>query len=394
MSFDPIVLPGIEPASDAGRAAVALAEPWMHLFAERSGAWDRAGQFPHDVVGELRGSGLLAVTVAAHLGGLGARGIVDHMAVASRLARGDASMAIALNMHFSSTSGLGRSGRADDVLREVVVGRAWLCAAVTEPGGNYHFPRTELRPDGAGWLLDGHKVLASGSPAATHIVASCVVRGGELDGLMASVVVPVSVDGVEVLDDWDGLGMRASGSGQVRFSGVELSGSTPVVPTGPFGEFTAATLTYRAMGNCINLAAMLGITEAAAAEAQAGVPDRATARTALAELMASLHAVAAVQRDLGRCMDDAAVAPPSTLEEAYVLMAEFQAAKILTHRASVNAVDLAMQVVGGRSYAGGHRLAQLYRDVRAGPFMEPYRPYEALGFVGSVAAGVEPDVRS
>jgi alkylation response protein AidB-like acyl-CoA dehydrogenase len=72
-------------------------------------------------------------------------------------------------------------------------------------------------------------------------------------------------------------------------------------------------------------------------------------------------------------------------------MAEFQASKLQINRLAVAVVDRALALAGGSGYAGTDPLARLVRDVRAGQFMQPFSPHEALGFLGSVAAGIDPD---
>jgi alkylation response protein AidB-like acyl-CoA dehydrogenase len=69
-------------------------------------------------------------------------------------------------------------------------------------------------------------------------------------------------------------------------------------------------------------------------------------------------------------------------------MKEVQCMKYVVTRKAVDAVDRAMTVCGGAAYMNKHPLTRLYRDARAGAFMQPYAPYEALEFIGKVTLGL------
>ncbi len=404
-----------EPVSPAGvhlcHVADALAASWEPGAAQR----DRTGRFDPAVVLDIHLAGLAGGTVPVELGGGGLDQLADLMAIIHRLAEADGSLALVVQMHLSGIWSLARAWRAEpdperaDLLASVAAGSAWLCAAVTEAGTNFFHPRTVLRARvGGGWQLHGTKIFATGSPAATHFSANSRIEGGRFDGRLAQVVVPADTAGVRVEDTWDGLGMRASGSGAVHFDSVDLGPSTIVQPGGRYGQFSSGALCGRAFGNVGNVSAMAGLASAAASLARTrvatgggpgGTPlaQRATVRQALAGLHTDAYALNAVIGHLGRRADEVAGAlrdNPASLSEAAgrEFMAEFQAAKLNVNRLAAAIVDAALALAGGSGYTSADPLGRLARDVRAGVFMQPFSPHEGLGFIGSVVAGVDPDV--
>src|ERR671933_35641 len=83
----------------AGRDVVALAERLADDLGSRAAAHDRDGTYPHESIRSLRAAGYLVAPVPAELGGLGVSSVHDLGVASGRLARGDASVAIGVNMH-------------------------------------------------------------------------------------------------------------------------------------------------------------------------------------------------------------------------------------------------------------------------------------------------------
>ncbi|MEZ5261040.1 MAG: acyl-CoA dehydrogenase family protein [Acidimicrobiales bacterium] len=396
----------------AGERACALAEALAAEWAPGAGERDRRARFDPHLLDGVRRGGLAGCCVPADLGGLGVDQLRDVMAVVHRLAAADGSLALVVHMHLSSSWSLARArdeARAP-LLADIARGRAWLCAAVTEAGTNFFHPRATLQAAaGGGWVLDGTKVFATGSPAATHFSVNARVVGGAHDNRLAQAIVPAETAGITVVDDWDGLGMRASGSGVVRFEQVSLPPGALVSPGGPYGVLSPAALCGRAFGNVGNVTAMAGIATAAcelALQRATGatrvgaqpLAERATVRHGLAQLLTDRFALEAVVDALGARADEVAGAAgagaPIDEPTARAFMADFQTAKLNVNRLSEAVVDRALSLAGGSGYTGASPLSRLVRDVRAGQFMQPFSPHEALGFVGAVAVGAEPDVEA
>lgn len=397
---------GLNPTTDAGRSAVAEVEGVCAEIAVGADARDAAGRFDPAPMQLLRDRGISSLTCPVELGGGGASSVSDMMAMAERLARADASLAIAFTMHNGISWGMGRmvlsapesppAGLARRLLESVVAGDAWIAAAVTEGGTNYFHPRATLdaQPDGS-WLLTAEKLFATGSPGATHLAV-----GVRRDEILTQVIVPTATDGVEVVDDWDGLGMRSSGSGRIVATEAQLPADSLVMPGGRWGQFSIAAVLGRTFANAPNVATGLGIAEAAAQIARdrvsgggrvTALSERPAVRNALGELEIELNTCRSVLSEFGRTADRVALDPPSDIADALRLMAQFQTAKLVANRAAVAVVDKAALLVGGSAYVSGQTIARLVRDVRAGQYMQPFSPHEAVQFIGTIAAGGDPD---
>src|SRR5262249_51163239 len=107
-------------------------------------------------------------------------------------------------------------------LAELARERVVLAAAVSEPGQDLARPATAATRTGERWIVSGRKAFCTMSPAADVLYTAVTYtddRGRERYGYA---MIPRDTPGVVVHDDWDALGMRASGSNSVTFDDVEL----------------------------------------------------------------------------------------------------------------------------------------------------------------------------
>ncbi|GAA4674714.1 acyl-CoA dehydrogenase family protein [Gordonia humi] len=222
----------------------------------RDGAADRerSAERPHDLVALIRASGFLGLRVPAERGGRGAslREFFEHLI---DLARADSNLAQALRAHFGYGEQLRfvpaeEVGDAFGVLLTEIVGNA-----ITEPSGahsgDFAGLATTFTPDGGDWTITGTKFYSTGTLYADRVW----VWGVTPDGLPASAVVPLDRDGITVVDDWDGFGQQASGSGTTHFANtpalateVSVAGTEPP-PRLALGAFLQLYLTAVIVGN-------------------------------------------------------------------------------------------------------------------------------------------------
>ena len=391
--------------TQAGARLVAIAEQLSEQLAARAAEHDRDGSYPFEAIDALKAAGYFAAPVPVELGGLGVSSAHDLVVASSRLARGDASVAIGVNMHLVAVLNMERrrqvavatgaerrargfAGSLEQIARDDVV----LAAAISERGQDITRPGTRATRTDSGWRIDGRKLFCTMSPAATDLYVAVTYADGEGVERYAYAMVPTDAPGIVVHDDWDALGMRASGSNSVSLEGVELPES------GVRGGFRAGDpLPYmerNLVAGLFHAAASLGIAESADQLARRGVAGRingdARPRMHVADNAIDLAAARGVLSRAAGLIDDHRAANPASdgsPEQLGVLFAEAQAAKAFVNEAAARIVDRALALSGGAGYLNGSALARAYRDVKAGSFMHPLGANRAYDYLAHVALG-------
>jgi alkylation response protein AidB-like acyl-CoA dehydrogenase len=331
----------------------------------------------------------------------------DYCSGMNRLGRGDGSTAIATNMHLWRVWMAARAWRAAKItgdkaqeetlgafLREVALGHIIIAILSTETGAGILHPMAEAVRDDNGWRLSGRKAFATGSPVATHLGVRIRFKDAEGNYRSGSAFVDPHATGVRVLNNWDALGMRASGSHDVIFEDCFIP-EGGLTDGGPWGELTPGYMLASFTGVIGLVASFLGIAEAARdivlrQIASRGRGDRPAVQHLIAEIEIDLAAARAMLERSAMTMDSVLDAHPVSipLDELRSVVKDFQCAKHLVTRKAIDIVDRALTVSGGSGYVSANPLSRLYRDVRAGPFMQPFSQIEAFELIGKITLGV------
>jgi L-evernosamine nitrososynthase len=375
--------------TEPGARLVAIADGLREQLAARAAEHDREASYPFEAIDALKAAGYFTAPVPVELGGLGVSCAHDLVVGSSRLARGDASVAIGVSMHLLAVLnmqrrravavGAGAQRRAEAFaasLEQIARDGVVLAAAISEPGQDLTRPATTATRTASGWRIDGRKMFCTMAPAATDLYVA--VTHADQDGgeRYAYAMVPTDTPGVTIHDDWDALGMRASGSNTITFDCVELP------EHGVRGGFRAGDPLPYMQRNLVagpfHAAASLGIAESADHIARQTIAARnngdARARMQIADNTIDLAAARAVLSRATTLIDNHHAANPASdgnPQQLAALFAEAQAAKAFVNDAAARIVERALALSGGTGYLNGSPLARAYRDVKAGTFMHP-----------------------
>lgn len=363
----------------SARAALAAAAQLSSSFAEEAGARDAHRTLPHEQVRALKESGLLAVTVPAEYGGLDVP--VSVLAEVLRLiAHGDPSIGQIPHSHFTFLEALRLQGTPEQqaYFYGLVLDGALFANAQSERGPHpVDVDTTTLTPSGPGYVLDGRKYYSTGALFADWLI----VRASRSDGSglvptaatpKAIAFVPRDTHGVEVVDDWDGMGQRTTASGTVTLDAVEVP-AEHVVEFSPI--FTRPTV-YGARAQLLHAALDVGIATAALEE---GVRQAANARPhfeasvssavedptlvqVAGELTVTVRGAQALLAEAARQID--AARADLTEDSAAAASIAVAIAKVAAARAAVEAGSALFEFGGTRSASASGNLSRYWRDAR------------------------------
>jgi alkylation response protein AidB-like acyl-CoA dehydrogenase len=380
------------PLTRREREILELAGRLADAFAERAAEHDRESTFPFENYDEMREAGYLGLTVPAELGGMGAS-LRELILAQERLAMGDGSTALAVNMHVSPIGQLASLWRSSgdeqlaDVLRRAADGRLVYASMSAEPGDPILMSSTTIgRRVSGGYRVSGKKIFGTESAVCTEFSTRAL---DEESGRVLFFRLPRDVEGLRFKDTWDTMGMRATLSNDFELEDVFVPDEA-IFHSYPADHFDAVLLktvwgwampTFGAVYLGIGAGAMALAREQVAAR---GRQDDPQVQQLFAEMEVLLETARAVlDRHARELETDALSSLPVQDGMARAVLTKY----VCTNNA-VAIVDRALHVVGGAGYFRRLPLERMYRDVRAGPIM-PYNNLEAHDLFGRNALGIE-----
>jgi alkylation response protein AidB-like acyl-CoA dehydrogenase len=217
----PLSTTALAPSSHADLRSPEL-ENLLTRIAEGESERERERILPFEAIDLVRRAKLGALRLPASVGGAGST-IRELFEVIIRLGEADANVAHILRNHFSVVERLVRHPRDEQgrQWQQAVADGAIIGLATTEldtPQVGDIAPNTTFTPDGDDYLLNGTKYYSTGTLYSDYVL----VRAADPAGKLGATIIPVKREGIELIDDWDGLGQRLTATGTTHFRHVRL----------------------------------------------------------------------------------------------------------------------------------------------------------------------------
>ncbi|MEO6867266.1 MAG: acyl-CoA dehydrogenase family protein, partial [Gaiellales bacterium] len=340
------------------------ADSMQRAMTERGiGAW----QLPDGLLADASAAGLLTYSIPAEHGGGGLDAVTSSMLM-EELSAGDPGLASLLGSAQLFAGGLLAAGDGiDPAVRAHWLGK--ICAtdgalgaiAFSEPhaGSDLASIRTQAKPDGDDWILNGEKTWITGAMPGTTAMLVFARTGEDGAAGISAFIVPGDADGLS-FNKLDLLGLRTSYTGQVFLDDVRVPADHVV--GGIDGGFLVAMQFFAASRPQV-AASALGI---AAAAFELAV-SYANEREAFGRPIMSKQGVSFMLADMGMSIEAARsliwrACDAADRGEDVGLIGSY--AKAFASDVAMQVTTDAVQVMGGAGLSTDHPAERWMRDAK------------------------------
>jgi alkylation response protein AidB-like acyl-CoA dehydrogenase len=377
-----------------------LTDDMLRRFDERASVYDRENRFFTEDWEELQDSGYLLCAVPESMGGSGL-GLDAYCDLVRRVAYVAPATALATNMHCYWTgvaSDLERMGNDSChwILTEAARGEVFA-ALHGEAGNDLPLLLAVAHADRAdgGWEISGHKIFGSLSPVWTLGGFHAMDTNDPENPQIVHGFVSRHAEGVQIIDTWDTLGMRATQSQDTILDRAFVPDErVALVCAAGFAGATEFQLSVFAWALLGFSAVYLGAARRAFDLTVESQPRRSS--IALSGSMAHHPEVQHRVADM-RIRYDAAEALLERTASDWARGVEHEdwPSRLVGCRSFVidqafAIVDQALDLTGGAGAFRRSRMEQLFRDVRMGRF-HPGNTLLSHELIGKMCLGIDPD---
>lgn len=313
----------------------------------------------------LKKNGYLTAMIPKSLGG-GGVSFKDMCEILVKIAHYCPSTALALSMHQHLIAAniwkYIHQGIGAEFLKEVVEKNLVL---VSTGARDWLDSNGSMKKTSGGYLVSAKKQFASQSAEGDILVTSIPFNDPEKGWQVLHFSVPMKTDGLQILDDWQTLGMRGTGSQTVILENVFISNDS-IVMKREKGEFPVFWNVVLAVALPLIMASYIGIAEKAMEitldklKVKKYKPPHIT--FLIGELFNSLTLAQVLHKDMIAIANNLDFQPKDSVG------VDVLTRKTLVAKACKETVNKAMETVGGQSFYRIEKLERLFRDVQAVSF--------------------------
>lgn len=347
-------------------------------FASRADMHDREGTFVSDNYKELQAHRYFSVAVPAEFGGggLSYQETCDLIRIIGQYC-GSTALAFSMHQHLVAAAiwrykNKGESApllqriAEDQIVLVSTGGRDWL-------DSNGEMIRTE-----GGYLFSGRKLFASQSVAGDLVVTSAPFLNSEDGWQVLHFAVPMNAPGVNILNDWDVMGMRATGSQSIEFTKVFVPDSA-ISLTRPRNGYHPVWDVVLTVAMPLIMSAYVGIAEKAFDIAVFKGRSYDRHKKHLPYIIGKLNNTLTSARSQWKAM--VSLTGNISFKPSESTTIEMLSLKTNVATACIQVVQQAMDAIGGQSFYRKNTLERLFRDAQ-GAQHHPLPEWDQYAFTG------------
>jgi butyryl-CoA dehydrogenase len=339
-------------------------------IAPKAEHFDKARQFPYEIVAKMAELGFLGLPVPEDLGGTGADTLTYALAV-EEISRGDASVGITMAAHTSLGTMpfvlFGTDEQKREYVPRLASGKQLWSFGLTEPNAGSDAGNTQTRAelrDGS-WTINGVKsfITNSGTTLSGGVTITAVT-GRRDDGKkeISNIVVPTGTGGYQVAKDYDKMGWRASDTHELSFQDAHVPEENLL---GVRGEGFQQFLTILDSGRISVAALSVGLAQACYDASFRYARERQQFGKSISKFQAVQFRLAdmATEIELARLMTYKAAWQK---DQGHDFRMAAGMAKLYSTEVATRAANHAVQIHGGYGIMEEFPVARYWRDVKIG----------------------------
>jgi len=327
---------------------------------------DRDGLYPYEAYQAWVELGLTGCGIPEQYGGSGG-GVLDLARISEQLGYWSYDVSTAYTVALFTGLTVLRCGREEqkaELLPRLVDGGIRLSVCISEPGAGSDVSAIQTRAvrSGAGWLLNGQKLWASGAGARDNLMlvyARTDAQAPAREGISAFLVAN-DQPGV-TCRRLDMVGRRATGIHEIFFDDVRIDPSRLLGEANRGWDYLLSGLQCE---RALTAAGYIGAAQRVVDLATAYAKERRQFGKPIGQFQAIAHMLADLQTEVeaGRLLAQQAA---SRLDRGMDSLRQVSMAKLFGSETYVKAANQGMQIMGAYGYSMEHEMQRHYRDARS-----------------------------